>query len=240
MDQLAQEWRDELLSTHQWTAAPNQAGKLQLPRGEAGGYMVTCDDLVIQTERGYEMNLRYRYAVVSFCPDLTKADQDSVPLAVLLVGQGDPAGVAVIVARQTPPPDVDPISQAVIKDLVEVIKDHVDEFHRDSPKDAVIDPGDVVHSFEQSLRNSIHVSSISDEHTTDVAEDAEDMVLTAMRTAMKAFKDAVGKQKERSESSAKSGMPYMLWPDDQFFPNTRTWPLPWLDTHHGPSSSPMN
>lgn len=174
------------------------------------------------------MRLRYRYSVVSFCPDLTKGEATSIPLAVLLVGKSDTAGVAVIAASQTPPTGLDPISRAVIKDLVEVIKEHVDTSFDPDAIEGDVDPADVIHSFEQSLRNSIHVSFVSDERSLDAEDTAEDIVPHAIKEAMQALKGAVRRQPTRSE-----GTPIYLLQDDGLF-NTRSWPLPWL---YAPESS---
>ncbi|MGE3671113.1 MAG: hypothetical protein AB7K71_15700, partial [Polyangiaceae bacterium] len=95
---------------------------------------------------------------------------------------------AVVVARTEPPKDVDPISAAMIQDLSDVIKRHVDQTRVEDG----IDPTSVIHSFEQSLRNSIHVSLVSDEASVELpaTATAREVVTKAMDQAWEAAQAA--------------------------------------------------
>lgn len=117
--------------------------------------------------------LKYGYAVVSFCPDLTSATALSIPLAGLLIGEvGDEQLAAV--AHLDLPPELfkdDPFAAAVLNDLPKLLRDHVDEAfaqHRDGP----LDSGILLRELQQSLRNTLHVSEISPVTERELEADA--------------------------------------------------------------------
>ena len=104
------------------------------------------------------MKLGYQQATISFCMDLTAPDAPSLPIANLLVGEVEGrqvAGVAVIV-----PDQLDAISKAVLNDTHQLIRKYVDEaFQKRDPQTPL---GDVLKRVYHSLRNTMHVSTISD------------------------------------------------------------------------------
>jgi hypothetical protein len=110
------------------------------------------------------MKLAYQQATISFCTDLTSPDGESFPVANLLVGDIEGrqiAGVAVIV-----PEKLDPISRAVLNDTHQLIRRYVDEAFKSRSPHASL--GDVLARVYNSLRNSMHVSSIATRAEVDV------------------------------------------------------------------------
>ena len=111
------------------------------------------------------MKLNYQQATISFCMDLTSPNARSVPIADLLVGEAEGrqvAGVAVIV-----PDQLDAISKAVLNDTHQLIRKYVDEaFQKRDPRAPL---GDVLKRVYHSLRNTMHVSTISEPAHANIA-----------------------------------------------------------------------
>jgi hypothetical protein len=111
------------------------------------------------------MKLGYQQATISFCMDLTSPDAPSLPVANLLVGEAEGrqvAGVALII-----PDQLDPISKAVLADTHQLIRKYVDEAFQQRDPHAPL--GDVLKRVYHSLRNTMHVSTISDPADAEVA-----------------------------------------------------------------------
>lgn len=108
------------------------------------------------------MKLRYGYAVVSFCPDLTSPNVGSIPIAGLLVGEAGEhlvAAVAWLKLGEEVFRD-DPILGAVMKDVPKLLRDHVDEAWQTVRRDRGT-AEDLLFSLQNALRNSIHVSQVA-------------------------------------------------------------------------------
>lgn len=112
------------------------------------------------------MKLGYQQATISFCVDLTAPGSDNIPVANLLVGEFDGrqvAGVSVLV-----PDHFDPLTKAVLNDTLHLLRQYVDEaFQQRSPAAPL---RDVLTRVYHSLRNSMHVSTISELAEVDVPE----------------------------------------------------------------------
>lgn len=100
--------------------------------------------------------IAYRYAVVSWCPDLTDPNGPSVPLALLMVGDAGDGYFAAIVGAVLKG-NLDPITSAILRDVPGLVKRQLDDMiAKDQPS-----PDDVVERLTKSLRGSLHVSKIS-------------------------------------------------------------------------------
>ena len=116
------------------------------------------------------MKLRYRTAIIGFCPDLTDPDASSIPVASLLVGDAanDRLGAAVVVI----PPDgelkLDELSRAMLADVPALLRRHVDDVMAALPADAPSES--ILYSLHDGLRNSLQVLEIGDEKTLDLEE----------------------------------------------------------------------
>jgi hypothetical protein len=118
------------------------------------------------------MKLRYRTAIIGFCPDLTDPDASSIPVASLLVGDAtnDRLGAAVVVI----PPDgelkLDELSRAMLADVPALLRRHVADVMASLPADAPSE--NILYSLHDGLRNSLQVLEIGEENTLDL-EDAK-------------------------------------------------------------------
>lgn len=102
------------------------------------------------------MNLSYQQATISFCSDLTSPNGPSIPVASLLIGETDAgrvAGLAWLV-----PPNLDPLTRAMLNDLDRLVRNYVDEAFKRRP--AATPLSEVLSRVYHSLRNSLHVSTI--------------------------------------------------------------------------------
>lgn len=112
---------------------------------------------------GFDMTLDARYAVVSYCPDLTSTEAESIPVAVLLLAYtGSPERFSVGCIVGTPVKTDDPVARAFIADVPNFIRRHlvtVEDHHPTMPVE------ELLYALHDSLRNSIHVSKISQPET---------------------------------------------------------------------------
>ncbi len=116
------------------------------------------------------MKLRHRHAVISFCPDLTSADAESVPVAVLLVGEDEDQRyplTAIAYPSDIPTTITDPVAAEIIASFPRQLQAYLDEAVTES---ASLDIDATLETLFQSLRNSLHVSAISKLETVDVTE----------------------------------------------------------------------
>lgn len=111
------------------------------------------------------MELHYRYAIVSFCPDLTDPAARSVPVAILIIANAGDATIAVATGWY-PLEDSDPISSVLLRDIPRFLRAHVDEV-LSSQADA--DAESIICALQHSLRNSVHVSEVSSAMVEQVA-----------------------------------------------------------------------
>lgn len=112
------------------------------------------------------MKLGYQQAAIGFCLDLTAPDSEVIPIANLLIGEADGqqiAGVALLV-----PEHLDPLTKAVLSDTHQLVRRYVDEAFLQRSPDAPL--SDVLMRVYHSLRNSMHVSTITAPAEIDVAE----------------------------------------------------------------------
>lgn len=105
------------------------------------------------------MKLPYRYAIVSFCSDLTVGDAPSVPVAILLVADAGTHMHAAVVGYY-PLEAEDPITAALLKDTPAFIGKQVDEAWNRSE---VADLEHLLCALQHSMRNTLYVSSVSEE-----------------------------------------------------------------------------
>lgn len=112
------------------------------------------------------MKLAFQQATISFCVDLASPSAESIPVANLLVGESEGrlvAGVAVLV-----PDNLDPLAKAVLGDTHQLVRQYVDEAFERRPPAAPL--GEVLARVDRSLRNSMHVSSISEPAEVEIGQ----------------------------------------------------------------------
>jgi hypothetical protein len=136
------------------------------------------------------MKLKGEYAVISFCHDLTDPDAVSVPVALLLIAQKADRSLAAAVGREVA--DVDPITAEFLRDIPRLLKDQVQSIQQ-----ARTVP-DILRSLHNALRNSLHVSKIS-ECELDVAADLplESQFSRIIEATQNAFNDELEAAGER-------------------------------------------
>lgn len=111
------------------------------------------------------MELRYQHAIISFCPRLTEPDGFSVPVAAVLVGGTTDGAAAVAAAMVMPDAEKvaeDPLTKAVVRDLLRILKGHIDDAGARTMR------GDewsaqLLRTLQHALRNTLFVSFISEE-----------------------------------------------------------------------------
>lgn len=179
------------------------------------------------------MNLKYRTALIGFCPDLTDPHAPSIPVAALLVGEaeGQRLGAAVVVI-----PDkhlgLDDLSRAMLADVPALLRRHVGEVIETLPLSAPLET--ILYSFHDGLRNSLHVVEISDETAFEV----EVNELTFLNSIHRRVLDlGFGVLRNALETR---GFHLILWPDPDpavqrkpvsaektvhAMPHTSVWPL---------------
>lgn len=170
------------------------------------------------------MKLRYKYAVVRFCYDLTDPKGPSIPVGALLVGLSDHMGVAAATSfSDVMAKGLDPISSAIMKDLLEVMKDHVDQAFGASDD---VDVDDVLGTLQRSLRNSLFVSDVSSEHVIEAenAKEAQEKAVSALLDAYGSALVQATEQLTRAAAETDEEPPYLLEPPPGFLP-TLFWPL---------------
>lgn len=106
------------------------------------------------------MNLSYRLATISYCPDLTDPSAVSLPIAVLTVGKDDGHWSAAAVCLDAKRLGLDPLASAMLADVPHMIRRHLDAAMKRLKADAT--PEIVLRALHESLKTSIHVSAISE------------------------------------------------------------------------------
>ena len=106
------------------------------------------------------MNLSYRLATISYCPDLTDPNAVSLPIAVLTVGNDDGHWSAAAVCLDAKRLGLDPLASAMLADVPHMIRRHLDATMKRLSPDAT--PEIVLRALHESLKTSIHVSAISE------------------------------------------------------------------------------
>lgn len=116
------------------------------------------------------MNLRYRAAIIGFCPDLTDPKASSMPVASLIVGEaeGERLGAAVVVIPPEKEFPLDDLSRAMLGDVPALLRRHLEEVMATLPKDAPLDS--ILHSLHDGLRNSLQVLEIGEEKSLDLRD----------------------------------------------------------------------
>lgn len=102
------------------------------------------------------MELKYRYAVVSFCADLTDSTARSMPVAILMIAESNDEVIAVATGAYREHDD--PLASAFLKDVPNLLRVHVEDALSEHP-DA--DAEAILCALQHSLRNSVHVSLVS-------------------------------------------------------------------------------
>jgi hypothetical protein len=116
------------------------------------------------------MKLRYRTAIIGFCPDLTNPNAASVPVASLLVGEAERErlGAAVVVLPSDKRLALDELSRMMLGDVPALLRRHLDEVMQALPFDAPLEK--ILYSLHNGLRNSLQVLEISEETVLEVKE----------------------------------------------------------------------
>ena len=106
------------------------------------------------------MKLRYRAAVIGFCPDLTDPAASSIPVACLLVGEaeGERLGAAVVVLPTEKQVALDDLSRMMLGDVPALLRRHLEEVMQTLPADAPLET--ILYSLHNGLRNSLQVLEI--------------------------------------------------------------------------------
>lgn len=174
------------------------------------------------------MKLRYKHAVVSFCPDLTDPDGYSIPVGVLLIGRSDELGVAAATALRSHALAktglLDPISAAIQDDLLGVLQEHVNEAIE--AEHGRVDPGRVLATLQGALRNSLFVSRISEEQTEALpaSDEAQSFAIGAVvRVLTRSLETCAADLRARAKAVHEEPA-YLLEPAPGEFP-ARFWPL---------------
>lgn len=179
------------------------------------------------------MKLRFKYAIVSFCLDLTDPDAFSIPVATLVVGRAGNHGIAALASAS----DVlakkfeaqDPFAARILSGLTTAMKDHVDSTFFE---EHAVDMDAVLQKLQRSLRNSIFVSRISEEIHREIEDNetatAGEAVQEAMGAMLSALKSCAEELRCRARAQDSDEPPYLLEPDPGFLPTATTWGLPHL------------
>jgi hypothetical protein len=116
------------------------------------------------------MKLRYRTAVIGFCPDLTDPAASSIPVACLLVGEaeGERLGAAVVVLPTEKQVALDDLSRMMLGDVPALLRRHLEEVMQTLPADAPLET--ILYSLHNGLRNSLQVLEIGEETSLEVKE----------------------------------------------------------------------
>lgn len=111
------------------------------------------------------MRVRYQYATIGWCSDLTDPNATSLPVAILFVGSAGDQNFAAVIGTNVVGVDLDPISKRVLADATDVVRRHVDNvFAVGTPES----PEELLFSLRASLRSTLHVAEISDAREVDV------------------------------------------------------------------------
>ena len=175
--------------------------------------------------------LNYGSAIVSFCPDLTAPNGESIPLAGLLFGQVDDDGdddVRLAAVAWLEIPDqifkADPIAAKIMRDLPSVLKEHVDEAWESivAEEDAATAAESLLAELHNSLRNSLHVSEISfAESEVQEVDDAPGVLVNLLN---KRLREVVDRHPPRSRPSQPALTRRPTPPGGVY--KTNVWPLP--------------
>lgn len=169
------------------------------------------------------MELCYRYATVSFCPDLADPGSPSLPVALLMIATSGERMIAAATGWY-PHNDPDPITAALLKDMPRFLRAHVDEA---LSAQSDVDSETLLCALQHSLRNSVHVSAVSPEMVERVDETApETLAGTVTSKAISLFfgqmRDAglylLDQAAKSSEAAERPSMPLV--------PPLAVWQLP--------------
>lgn len=105
------------------------------------------------------MNVTLQTAAISYCPDLTDPNGQSIPIAVLAIGNYGNGWVATAAGVDAKRLGLDPMSSAMLSDVPHLIRRHVDAAVRDAGFEA--GPEAIFAALADTLRTSIHVSDVS-------------------------------------------------------------------------------
>lgn len=174
------------------------------------------------------MQLRYKYAVISYSPDLTDPDGYSFPVGVVLVGRGDALGVAAAASIPAARLQLNPVATAVVNDLVRALKKQVDDAaaQAGSGDESRIDQ--IMRSLQQSMRNSLFVSSVSSEIEAKLDGPNE-----LSRLVLDCLVDELDEGIRKLREQHAGGAAYELDAGDKFYP-VFAWPMtmaPARDSH---------
>ena len=134
------------------------------------------------------MKLTYSCAIVSFCPDLTSPAVPSLPVGVLLVGQVGEHGLASVLVPNLIGPRLDDITREVLMSVPDLLRLHVDEV---LAEDVSLPAAQILRRLHEKLRNTLFVSEILDEKSTEVDEPVQTRVTNLL---LEEYKTAVERQ----------------------------------------------
>ncbi len=105
------------------------------------------------------MKARFHIAVISFCADLVSPEAEAVPAGLLVVGELEDRGFAMLQTDQSPElPELPAYMAALVSDFQQLLRAQLEDLlSQDALRqdlDALMD------AFEESLRNSFYISHL--------------------------------------------------------------------------------
>ena len=156
------------------------------------------------------MKLRYKQAIIGFCPDLTDSEAESMSMAVLVVGDVDGDRYAAAAGISLPPGiPMDAITREILSDVPHLLRRHVDQTLASQPE-ASLDQ--VLRGLHHSLRNSLVVQRIDPERRLALPTGEESAVYRRLLQASLAALAPAGKLRPRRPSTPPAGRSVNIWP----------------------------
>ncbi|MCB9583746.1 MAG: hypothetical protein H6718_00010 [Polyangiaceae bacterium] len=115
---------------------------------------------------------RYRQAVISYCPNLRDPFAPSIPLCVLTVAEEGRRVHAVAVGSSVAAAPVDPLTKEILGDVPDFVSRHLI-----SSADQQHGMNESLRALVESLRNSVHVSEVTEECPVPNENDTLEVVL---------------------------------------------------------------
>ncbi|MBI5495654.1 MAG: hypothetical protein HY904_11570 [Deltaproteobacteria bacterium] len=161
------------------------------------------------------MKAQYRYAVISWCPDLTDPEARSFPAAVLFAGRLGPLNFGAVVGLAKFGGTLDSLSRKLLADVPGLVRRHVEAVIEQS---APANPDALLYSMQNALRNSLHVASVSELMEAEVPNrEREQWVANVVVPAGRAVLDAdrKGQPTMSADDDGDEFHPYQVWALEQ-------------------------
>lgn len=135
------------------------------------------------------MDIKYRYAVLSFCMDLTSPSSRSQPIGLLAIAESENSAFVLSITRAFPGEDTtgignDPFSKRILNNFQSFISEQLEQGLEEAG------PAGFLPWLQDRLRNTIHVSTIGQEKSV-VHVSQEELPMGLMNDFMKIFKREV-------------------------------------------------